>query len=484
MFNAILTQELNFQSLGSADWIGGAPMICVTVGIMLALLAEVIPALQVARPVAFVGSLVAALFFELRLIAEPQGQIFQGTFSADATSSFWGALFVFSGLFSWLYSQRYYKLEAPFKAEHDLLMLCSILGMMLMAGAEDLLTFFVGLEVLSVPLYALASFRRVRNESVEAGLRYFLLGAFAAGLFLYGAALIYTSTGTITLEGLREVGLNSKLALVGSALMASALFFKISVFPFHFWVPDVYQGSPTPVTTFMSTGTKAAGFAFLFKISFMLPESAAGALAIISLLTMAIGNLGALVQTDLKRMLGYSAVAHAGTLLLAVTASLVGDPLTEGPLQAALYYMAAYVFTACGAFGMIATLEGDGEVFTKLNSLRGLGQRRPWLAAALSVFMLSLGGFPATGGFFGKYFVFASTLRADMMFVSAIGVLLSVVALAYYLRIILTMWMRPADEKVPTPRAYRPSASFATGMCLFVVFALGLAPGWFLERFF
>jgi NADH-quinone oxidoreductase subunit N len=482
MITAILSQDLDIQTVTSAAWIGGAPMLCVTFGIILALLAEVIPTLAAARPLAFVGSLLAALFFELALITDPQGLIFQGTFRADSASSSWGALFVTAGLLSWLYSQRYYKLEAPFKPEHDILMLCSVLGMMLMAGAEDLLTFFIGLEVLSVPLYALASFRRVRNQSVEAGLRYFLLGAFAAGLFLYGAALIYAATGTFRLEELREVGIHSKLGIAGVALMASALFFKVSVFPFHFWVPDVYQGSPTPVTTFMSTGTKAAAFAFLFKIAFMLPESSAGTLAIISLLTMVVGNLGALVQTDLKRLLGYSAVAHAGTLLLAVTASLVGDPLPDGPLDAALYYMAAYVFTACGAFGLIATLEGDGERFTRIESLRGLGQRRPVLAGALSIFMLSLGGFPATGGFFGKYFVFSSTLRADMMFVSAIGVLLSVIALGYYLRIIMTMWMQPAKKDVPIPSAYRPSSSFATGMCVFFVFALGLAPGWFLDR--
>lgn len=481
---AALTQTLNIQTLGSAEWTGGAPLLCVTAGILLAICAEIVPALRPARGLAYVGSLLAAVFFELRLVAEPVGTIFQGTFSADATSSLWGALFAFAGLLAWLYGQRYYREEKPHTGEHDILMLCSVLGMMLMAGAEDLLTFFVGLELLSVPLYALASFKRIQDRSVEAGLRYFLLGAFAAGLFLYGAALIYTSTGTISLAGLRETGLPDKLAVVGAALVASSLFFKVSVFPFHFWVPDVYQGSPTPVTTFMATGTKAAGFAFLLKIVFLLPPGSASTLAVISIVTMAIGNLGALIQTDLKRLLAYSAVAHAGTLLLVVTASLVGDPRAEGPVQAALYYMAAYVFTAAGAFGTVALLEGDGEHFTRLDALRGLGQRRPGLAAALSIFMLSLGGFPATGGFLGKYFVFASTLRADMVFVSVVGVLLSVVALAYYLRVILTMWMKPEPEGQAPPRAYRPSASFAMGVCLFLVFALGLAPGWFLERFF
>jgi NADH-quinone oxidoreductase subunit N len=478
------SQTLNIQALGSAEWIGGAPLLCVAAGILLAICAEIVPGLRPARGLAYVGSLLAALFFELRLVAEPRGVIFQGAFSADATAALWGALFTFAGLLAWLYGRRYYKEEKPHTAEHDILMLCSVLGMMLMAGAEDLLTFFVGLELLSVPLYALAGFRRIQNRSVEAGLRYFLLGAFAAGLFLYGAALIYIATGTISLAGLREVGLPSRLAVVGAALVASSLFFKVSVFPFHFWVPDVYQGSPTPVTTFMATGTKAAGFAFLLKIAFLLPPGAAGTLAAISLVTMAIGNLGALIQTDLKRLLAYSAVAHAGTLLLVVTSSLVGDPRADGPLQAALYYMAAYVFTAAGAFGIVALLEGDGEHFTQLDALRGLGRRRPGLAAALSIFMLSLGGFPATGGFFGKYFVFASTLRADMWVASVVGVLLSVIALAYYLRVILTLWMKPEPEGQAPPRAYRPSASFATGVCVFLVFALGLAPGWFLERFF
>jgi NADH-quinone oxidoreductase subunit N len=256
------------------------------------------------------------------------------------------------------------------------------------------------------------------------------------------------------------------------------------VFPFQFWVPDVYQGSPTPVTVFMSTGTKAAGFAFLMKVVFLLPASAVGALSIMAILTMAIGNLGALIQTDLKRMLGYSSVAHAGTLLLVVAASLAGDSQAGAPLQAAMYYMSAYVFTAAGAFGLIAMLEGSGEHFTKLESLRGLGQRRPMIAIALSIFMLSLGGFPATGGFFGKYFVFASTLRADLLAVSVLGVLLSVVALAYYMRVILTMWMRPEIEGQAAPSAYRPAANIATALCVLFVLALGLAPNWFLGRFF
>ncbi len=452
---------LELQALSGADTNGAAPLLCLAAGIVLALLAEIVPALRPARSLAFVGSLVAAGFFELRQLAEPSGVIFQGAFHATATTAFWGLLFCAAAFIAWGYSQRYYTLEAPHKAEHDLLMLSSTLGMMVMAGAGDLLTFFVGLELLSVPLYALAAFRRVRAESVEAGLRYFVLGAFAAGLFLYGTALLYTATGTFSLDGLRSAQLDSPLALLGVALVAASLFFKVSVFPFHFWVPDVYQGSPTPVTTFMATGTKAAGFAFLLNVAFLLPPSAASLIGGVAVITMALGNLGALVQANLKRLFAYSAIAHAGTLLLVVASTLAGDPRATGPMDAALYYMAAYVFTAGGAFGLIALMEADGERFLQLDSL---------------------GGFPATGGFLGKYFVFSSTLRADMVWVSVLGVLLSVVALGYYLRVILTMWMLPAEEGDQGPQTRRLGASLLTGLCAAMVLCLGLFPGWFLEH--
>ncbi|MCB9913752.1 MAG: NADH-quinone oxidoreductase subunit N [Planctomycetes bacterium] len=473
----------NLEALTSTDLRGTAPMICVTAGIVLALLAEIAPALRPARGLAFVGSLLAAIAFELRLVADPAGEVFHGAFAASSRSATWGVLFCCAALIAWTYGRRYYKEEAGHVAEHDLLMLCSTLGMMLMAGSRDLITFFVGLELLSVPLYSLAAFRRVRATSVEAGLRYFVLGAFAAGLFLYGSALVYAATGTVSLAGLHDASLGSPLALVGAALIAASLFFKVSVFPFHFWVPDVYQGSPTPVTTFMATGTKAAGFAFLLEVAFVMPPSSAGLIAAIAVVTMALGNLGALVQSDLKRLFAYSAVAHAGTLLLVVAASLAGDPRAAGPVDAALYYMAAYVFTAGGAFGLVALLEADGERFTKLESLRGLGRRRPGISAALSLFMLSLGGFPATGGFLGKYFVFSSTLRADLVWASVIGVLLSVVALGYYLRVILTLWMLPEPEGERAPEVRRLSATLVTGVCAAMVLWLGLFPGWFLERF-
>jgi NADH-quinone oxidoreductase subunit N len=475
---------LDITALDAADLRGAAPMLAVTCGILLALAAEIVPALRPARGLAFLGSLVAAIFLEVQLIAAPAGEIFSGAFGATASASLFGLLCATSAIIAWAYSLRYYKLEAPYKGEHDALILCATLGMLIMCGALDLLTFFVGLELLSVPLYALAAFRRARRDSVEAGLRYFLLGAFAAGLFLFGAALLYASSGTLSLAGLRAASLDAPLALMGGALVISSLFFKVSVFPFHLWVPDVYQGSPTPVTTFMATGTKAAGFAFLFQVAFLMPAGAAALTGALAVATMAVGNLAALVQTDLKRLFAFSAVAHAGTLLLGVAALAAGDPVASGPLDAALYYMGAYIFTAGGAFGLVALMESEDERFLKLDALRGLGRRRPGLAAALSLFMLSLGGFPLTGGFLGKYFIFASALRADLLLFSVLGILLSVVALGYYLRVVMTLWMLPAEEGAPLLESKLLSGRLVTWLCTAMVLALGLAPGWFLERFF
>lgn len=460
-------------------FLGGiSPMLTLTVGVLLLLIVETLPALAKMRPMVFVGSCLAALWCEVLIARDPVGPILGGTFDADRASALWGMLFIASTLIAWTFGQRYYKTNRTFLGEHDVLMLCTPIGMMLMAGAEDLVVFFVGLELLSIPLYCLAAFRRARNVSVEAGLKYFVLGAFAAAIFLYGAALTYTATGTLSLPALRETGIDSTLGTTGVGLMIASLFFKVSVVPFHLWVPDVYQGSPTPVTTLMATGTKAAGFAFLLKLTFLLPADAAPIIAIIAVLTMAVGNLGALVQEDVKRMLAYSGIAHAGTLLLVIAGALAGDPAGYAT-TAALYYMAAYVFTAGGAFGLLSWLEADGEHFTKLSSLRGLAHRRPGIAAALTLFMLSLGGIPATGGFLGKWFVFSVAVRSGLVAFSIAGVLLSVVALGYYLRVVVAMYMEPEPEGQAPPMTRRLSASIATGLCAAMVLLLGLLPGFF-----
>jgi NADH-quinone oxidoreductase subunit N len=459
-----------------------APMLAIGIGVLLYLACEIIERLRPARGLVFVGSLAAAAFAEVRILSGERvpGIVFDGTFQADRATALWGMIFIVATLFAWITSHGYYRENRPFKPEHDALMLATPVGMMLMVGARDLVVFFIGLELLSIPLYALCAFRRMRQDSVEAGIKYFLLGSFSSALFLYGAALLYAATGTFSLGALAQADLSTPLALCGLALMTASMLFKVSAFPFHLWTPDVYQGSPTPVTALMSTGTKAAAFGFLIvQLTPILPSSGRGTMAVLALLTMLLGNLGALVQSNLKRMLAYSSVAHAGTLLLLVAAGM-GNIDSNGALVAALYYLGGYLFTAMGAFGLLALLESDGEHFTDLDSLRGLSRSRPVVAALLALFMLSLGGIPATAGFLGKWFVFTALVRADMIGVAIIGALLSTVALGYYLRVIVVLYMQAPPEGLEPPRTRRLSADLVALTCGLFVLAMGLFPSLFL----
>ncbi|MEM7308517.1 MAG: NADH-quinone oxidoreductase subunit N [Planctomycetota bacterium] len=465
-----------------------APMLALGVGVLLYLVCDLFDLLRPARPIVFLATIAASFVFELRILGmeTPPGDVLLGSLRADSATALWGCLFLAGTLFAWVYSIGYYRENLPFKAEHDALMLTAPAGMMMMVGAGDLIAFFIGLELLSIPLYALAAFRRARMDSIEAGLKYFILGTFAAGFFLYGSALLYAETGAIALDALAASDLSSPMALTGLAFVSASLFFKISVFPFHLWVPDVYQGSPTPVAALMATGTKAAAFGFLIEAVGILPVGAAGTIAAIALITMLVGNLGALAQEDLKRMLAYSGIAHAGTMLLVIAGALAlraeGEAeAATGAMNAALIYMGAYVFTATGAFGVLALLESDGSRFTGLDSLRGLARSRPALASAMTLFMLSLGGIPATGGFLGKWFVFSVLVEAEMIGVAVLGVLLSVVALGYYLRVVVVLWMQPPPEGKAPPRTTRLSAGVATVCCSALVLLLGVLPGWYLD---
>ncbi len=459
-----------------------APLLALGLGVVLFLLCDVIDVLRPARAACFVLAIATAACAELRILLGERapGLVFEGTYLADRGSALWGLLFLAATLLAWLVSRGYYRENRPFLPEHDALLLFTPIGMMLMVGARDLVVFFVGLELLSIPLYALCAFRRMRAESVEAGVKYFLLGSFSSALFLYGAALLYAAAGTLDLGRLAEHDLTTPLALAGLALVAASLFFKVAVFPFQLWAPDVYQGSPTPVTALMATGTKAAAFGFLIaQLMPLLPASGRGVVALLALVTMLLGNLGALVQSDLKRMLAYSSVAHAGTLLLLVAAGM-GAPDTHGALQAALYYLGGYLFTAMGAFGCLALFEAHGSHYTRLENLRGLAHSRPFVSALLALFLLSLGGIPATAGFLGKWFVFAVLVEQRMILVAVLGALLSTVALGYYLRVIVVLYMQAPPEELEPPRTNRLSASLAGAVCGAFVLAMGLYPSFFL----
>jgi NADH-quinone oxidoreductase subunit N len=319
-----------------------------------------------------------------------------------------------------------------------------------MAQATNLIVVFLGLELLSIPLYILAGFARPQLESEEAAIKYFLLGAFATGFLVYGIALMYGATGTTDIARIAEVaqtGKNATLLLVGAGLILVGLGFKVAAVPFHMWTPDVYEGAPTPVTGFMSVGAKAAGFASLLRVFFVglhaVQTDWIPALAVLSALTMIVGNVVALSQTNLKRMLAYSSIAHAGYMLMGVAAG------NRAGLSAILFYLLAYAFTNIGAFAVLAVFarsEGEDQTFPQY---AGLMRKQPWLAVAMIVFMFSLTGIPPTGGFFGKYYLFMAAVDGNLGWLAIIGVLTSVISAFFYLRVIVDMTMREPEREMP-----------------------------------
>ncbi len=344
-----------------------------------------------------------------------------------------------------LVSFDYLERESLLAPEYYALLLFATLGMMLMAGGEDLIVVFLGLELMSVCVYVLAGINRHSAAAAEAALKYFLLGAFASGFLLYGIALVYGATATtnLTLIGVqvRSLGLaTSPMLLVGLGLLLVGFGFKVAAVPFHMWAPDVYDGSPTPVAGFMATGVKAAAFAALFRVL----GEAFGAVPAwqhivwwLALATMVVGNLIALAQRTVKRMLAYSSIAHAGYLLVAVAA---------GPTAGAaafLFYLVAYTLMTLAAFALLAAKGREGERDVLIDDLAGLGAERPWLAFALAISMLSLLGFPGTAGFIGKWYILVAATGAGQYALAVALVLTSVVSAGYYLPVIMAMYMKP-----------------------------------------
>ena len=390
----------------------------------------------------------------------------------------WVANWVFLGAaaLTVLISFAYLEREQLLAPEYYVLLLFGTLGMMLMAAGADLMVIFLGLELMSVAVYVLAGFDRRRARSAEAALKYFLLGAFASGFLLYGIALIYGATGTTNIEligvQVSVMGSPSVMLLAGLALLIVGFAFKVAAVPFHMWAPDVYDGAPTPVTAFMATGVKAAAFAALFRV---MVQAFAGVPAWhdilwwLAVVTMIGGNLFALGQRSLKRMLAYSSVAHAGYLLVAVTAG------TRAGTSAFLVYVIAYTLMSLGAFAVLAAKGRGGESDVTIDDLSGLAAKRPWLAFALAICMLSLLGFPGTAGFIGKWYILIAATSAGQNVLAAILVLTSVVSAGYYLPVIMAMYMKPepieaAHVDVYLDRWGRAAvAAVVTGLLLFGV---------------
>jgi NADH-quinone oxidoreductase subunit N len=426
--------------------------------------------------IALVGSLaaLAATLFQ----SQYPGLGFWNMVQVDSFSVFFHFLVAAVTLIVILTSFEYMQVQGIRAGEYYALILFGALGMSLMSSAVELVLIFIALEISSISTYILAGFRRRAAISSESSVKYFLLGSFATAFFLYGVALMFGATGStsITVIGnaLRS-GNIPVLAYVGVALMFVGLGFKVAAAPFHVWTPDVYEGAPAPVVGFMSTAPKAAVFAVLLRIMF--EANAPGRLWLIwvaAALSMTIGNLGALVQDNVKRLLAYSSIAHAGYLLVAYAA------LPNNGIPAAMFYAASYAAMNVGAFAVISHIGGEGERYVTLEDYEGLGRRSPLLAAILTIFLLSLIGIPITGGFFAKFYVFSAALQANLVGLVIIGVLNSAVASYYYLRLIVVMYMREAREEVPLspiPVGLAAALVISLGTTIY----LGVLPGRILD---
>jgi NADH-quinone oxidoreductase subunit N len=375
-----------------------------------------------------------------------------------------------------LSSYEYMEVQQIRAGEYYGLILFGAVGMALMSSAVELVLIFIALEISSIATYILAGFRRRAAISSEASVKYFLLGSFATAFFLYGVAMIFGATGSTSIARISAslTLFNGNggplLAYLGAALMFVGLGFKVAAAPFHVWTPDVYEGAPSPVVGFMSTAPKAAVFAVLIRILFQAHAPGGGLIWVAAALSMTIGNIAALVQDNVKRLLAYSSIAHAGYLLVAFAA------LPENGIPAAMFYTASYAAMNVGAFAVVGHFAGLDERKVTLEDYAGLGRRSPLLAAILTVFLLSLIGIPITGGFFAKFYVFSAALQADLIGLTIIGVLNSAVAAYYYLRIIISMYMREPREQGPVP-PITPGLGIALAISLAATIYLGVLPG-------
>ncbi len=407
---------------------------------------------------------------------------FNGMIEADGFSSFLQILFTGSGIIGIALAYGYLKRMGINRGEFYPLLLYSISGMILMAQAADLIVIFLALELLSIPLYILTGIARPNPASEEAALKYFLLGAFAGGFVVYGVALSFGATGTTSLAGIVSTisagSADIPLLLVGAGLILIGLGFKVALVPFHMWTPDVYQGAPTPLTAFMAVGAKAAGFAALLRIFLaalpMLADYFVPVFWMLSALTMFAGNLIAIVQGNIKRMLAYSSIAHAGYIMMAVVA--FGQELvSRDAVASSLFYLLGYAVTNFGAWSVVIALEGAEGKGLQLEDYYGLGKKYPALAAAMLIFMLSFIGVPPTIGFMGKFYLFQTVLEGGFTWLAVIGVLTSLLSAYYYLRVVVNIYMREGDPEIYPDRLVQlVSAVGAVAVVLLSIFATPL----------
>jgi len=400
---------------------------------------------------------------------------FAGSLALDQFAAYFNVIFLVGAFIAVIFSRDYLSEVSHYTNEFYALILFSTSGMMILSAAQEFMSLFLGFEIMSISVYVLSAFKRKSARSTEAGIKYLILGGFSSAILLYGIALLYGATGSVYFsEILKGFDLSNPLFIAGSALVLVGFIFKIGAFPLHQWVPDVYEGAPTTATAFMSVGVKSAAFAILLRVVFEgfsdLQVSIMPVLWVVAVFTMIVGNVAAVAQNSIKRMLAYSSIAHAGYALVGVVAAYGGQELAVGSV---IYYLFAYAFMNLGAFGVLAYLSKDGKDCETFEDIAGLWGRRPFVALALGIFMFSLAGIPPTIGFFAKYRVFLSAVHAGFYWLAVIGILSSVVSAYYYLRVLVYAYMKEETEAFPS---FKLASSVALVILSVGTLVLGIFP--------
>ncbi|HYM22054.1 MAG TPA: NADH-quinone oxidoreductase subunit N [Vicinamibacterales bacterium] len=463
--------------LSTSDFYYILPELVLTGGALVVLIADVLLPKRSTVALAWVTLLaIGATFASLvPFIHEPVREVAGGLIAVDRFALFFKILFLSAAAITVLMSVRYLDIEGASAGEYFFLILCATLGMMIMAGGIELITIFIGLETMAVSFYILAGFIKPNQRSNEAAVKYFLLGAFSLGILLYGMSLLYGLSGTTNLRPLETLLAGQERdprLLLAVMFIVAGVGFKIAAVPFHMWAPDVYEGAPTPITAFLSVGSKAASFAMLLRI---FGEGLTVVRAdwqmmfyALSVVTMTVGNVAALTQSNLKRMLAYSSIAHAGYVLMGIAAG------TERGVEATLIYLLVYTFMQLGAFGVIVLLRRQDVVGDELKDFSGLHVRNPYAAFAMLLFMLSLGGIPPTAGFMGKFWLFNAVIDAGLYPLALIGVLNSAISLYYYIRVVVFMYLKP--ETIGTQPTTSVGVALALAAAVAVTLVLGVYP--------
>lgn len=462
----------------SIDLIALAPVIVLSVFAMMVLVVDLFGGRN--KTLLVFISLVGLLMTAISAFAKNPipAYSFNDSYIVDHLSLFFICIFTISSALAILLSVEYNEREGIRAGEYYALILFCTVGMILLASSTDMIMIFLGIEIVSICLYVLAGIRRDNLRSNEAALKYFLLGAFATGFLLYGMTMVYGSTGHTNLFKIAEVVQNpsaqsNPLLLMGLVLLIIGFGFKVASVPFHMWAPDVYQGAPTPITAFMAVGPKAAAFAAFFRVfAETFPEMAPSweiILSTIAVLSMFFGNLGAIMQTNIKRMLAFSSISHAGYILMAVIAK---NSLGASSL---LFYMLAYAFTTFGIFGIIILLGQKGEENLEIENYSGLAYRHPILALSMTVFLLSLGGLPPFAGFIAKFYIFSAAIQEGLVTLVIIAVLNSAISFYYYLKVVVFMYMKEPEAEFKI--SLTPLTLFVVFIGVTVTISLGIFPG-------